>query len=662
MIIKSVELKNIRSYLDEKIEFPSGSTLLAGDIGTGKSTILLAVEFALFGFRKGEVSGSDILRHGKDNGSVKLHFEIEGKDIIIERPIKRSRDSIAQENCSLSTNSVREELTPVELKSKVLDMFGYPQDMLKKNKPLFRFTVYTPQEEMKRILMDEEDRLDILRSIFGIDKYGTIRNNSRTFMTELRRMKTGLEGELKVMESDASRLDEIQQNKESLHSQLALHRSQLAEAAKEADEKKSEIDLLKKDFKDVNAVRHELTRKESELSAKKRRIEQIKSEINEADDRIRDYEQIIRQVPVPKPLENLRSELSGLEKRKEHLVAKKAILNEETYKLQKIYNEGVCGLCGQKVHNPEEFAMHIEEIKLRIDQITPEMEQISSSIVECKNVISSGEKIQQYAHLAKDLDERKLRLTSEADSVTKDMSSLDRDVEFLRPRTAGYEDLQEKISAAESAFYALQKNKSDAERIVARCEQQVEDLEKRINEIMAKMREAQKIKERIMRISDLLKWFEHFIDLMETMEKHVMFAIQKEFNQYFQNWFSVLMSEQLSVKIDQRFSPVIEQNSYITEYENLSGGEKTSVALAYRLALNKVVNDMINTIRTKNLLILDEPTDGFSTDQLDRIRDVINELNMKQIIIVSHEPKIDTYVDNVIKIHKENHVSKVSRF
>ena len=148
--------------------------------------------------------------------------------------------------------------------------------------------------------------------------------------------------------------------------------------------------------------------------------------------------------------------------------------------------------------------------------------------------------------------------------------------------------------------------------------------------------------------------------LMESMEKHVMLSIQKEFDGHFQKWFLLLMGDQLSVKINESFAPNIEQNGYLTEYENLSGGEKTSVALAYRLALNKVINDMTESIKTKGLMILDEPTDGFSSDQLDRIRDVISELKLRQIIIVSHEAKIDTYVENVIRIFKENHVSKVA--
>lgn len=139
-----------------------------------------------------------------------------------------------------------------------------------------------------------------------------------------------------------------------------------------------------------------------------------------------------------------------------------------------------------------------------------------------------------------------------------------------------------------------------------------------------------------------------------------MLKIYREFNELFQSWFDVLIEdENISVRLDDSFSPVVEQNGYETELENLSGGEKTSCALAYRLALNKVINDFIGEIKTKDLIILDEPTDGFSSEQLDKIRIVLEQLNMNQVIIVSHESKIESFVDKVIRINKEEHVSKV---
>jgi len=65
----------------------------------------------------------------------------------------------------------------------------------------------------------------------------------------------------------------------------------------------------------------------------------------------------------------------------------------------------------------------------------------------------------------------------------------------------------------------------------------------------------------------------------------------------------------------------------------------------------------LSKIKTKDLVILDEPTDGFSEQQLDKMREVLNELNVSQLLIVSHEQKIEGFVENVIKLKKELGVS-----
>ncbi|MBC7112261.1 MAG: AAA family ATPase, partial [Methanothermobacter sp.] len=72
MIIRSLELKNIRSYESGRVEFDDGVTLFEGDIGSGKTTLLLAVEFALFGL--GDQRGDSLLRATSNSGSVKLTF------------------------------------------------------------------------------------------------------------------------------------------------------------------------------------------------------------------------------------------------------------------------------------------------------------------------------------------------------------------------------------------------------------------------------------------------------------------------------------------------------------------------------------------------------------------------------------------------------------
>ena len=75
MILESIELENIRSYQKEKIEFPKGITLFEGGMGSGKSSILMGIEFALFG--TGSQKGDSLLSKNSKDGSITLCFSVD---------------------------------------------------------------------------------------------------------------------------------------------------------------------------------------------------------------------------------------------------------------------------------------------------------------------------------------------------------------------------------------------------------------------------------------------------------------------------------------------------------------------------------------------------------------------------------------------------------
>lgn len=154
-------------------------------------------------------------------------------------------------------------------------------------------------------------------------------------------------------------------------------------------------------------------------------------------------------------------------------------------------------------------------------------------------------------------------------------------------------------------------------------------------------------------------WLEqHFIPAVQDIERHVLQSINEEFNQLFQRWFSILMeTADISVEADSNFTPIISQSGYSLSVNSLSGGEKTSVALAYRLALNTMLKKIAGMDNA--LLILDEPTDGFGKEQLFRLRQVLNELNSAQIIMVSHERELESFADKIYRVTKDGNQSRI---
>ncbi|MBT3465111.1 SMC family ATPase, partial [archaeon] len=299
MILKSIKLNNIRSYKDISIEFPTGSVLLAGDIGAGKSTILLAIEFALFGIRRPDLPGNAILQHGKNTGEVILNLKIENKNISIKRTLKRQGKNIVQDKGYIIIDGKKTEGTTIELKSKILNLLGYPKELVSKSKSLiYRYTVYTPQEELKKILYEENEiRLNTLRTVFGIDKYKKIRENALIFNRELKRKKSEHLGsisdldekynqkkerlqQIKEIEIDTEKINpELKNLKEKRKSKKELIKK-VEEIISKISKYKNKIDILtnKIDFSNKRTliIRHEIKTNDEKIKTYSKKIEEIK--------------------------------------------------------------------------------------------------------------------------------------------------------------------------------------------------------------------------------------------------------------------------------------------------------------------------------------------------------------------------------------------------
>jgi exonuclease SbcC len=103
---------------------------------------------------------------------------------------------------------------------------------------------------------------------------------------------------------------------------------------------------------------------------------------------------------------------------------------------------------------------------------------------------------------------------------------------------------------------------------------------------------------------------------------------------------------------DSSFSPAAQIRGVWTPAEALSGGERTSLALAYRLALSRVVRSA-GHLRLGSLL-LDEPTDGFSPEQVESMGQLLEELGLPQILLVSHERELEGVAQRVVRVEKED--------
>jgi len=678
MQIKKIKLENIRSYVSQEIEFPEGSTLLQGDIGSGKSSVLLAIDFALFGIRKGELSGNALLRNGAERGSVELHFNVEDKDIVIKRNLRRGSSNISQESGFIYYDGIKREGTPVELKQKILEILNYPMEFLTKSKALiYKYTVYTPQEEMKYILTADKDvRLDTLRKVFGIDKYKRIKENAKIITGKIRERGKEMAGRIFDLEEKKKDFLEKDRKLKETNAELFKIIPIVDDAKKKVENIKSKVDELERDIEEFNRIKSELNVKEIELKKSVEEIENnekefrlLRNEIGRIEEETKDG---IREINIG----DKKADVSKVEKEMNEIISKLSEFNVRIGDSEKL-KESVKGLtncptCKQEVTQDHKKRIFDEE-EAKINAAKKNFDFYNNEkITKEKRLGVLRRELEGLVELKNRNDVMKVKLTNleekkkRKDFIQKSQERLKREIDVLKKEIFERSEKSKEFENTRESYYAFKERVEkaneelrDVEIKRAAIENEIKNIRDIVEELEKEIGMKEKIKNKLMGLTELSEWIDvNMHNLVDNIEKKVMVMIYYDFNELFQKWFGILVeNENLRINLDEEFTPLIEQNNHDIEYENLSGGEKTAAALAYRLSLNQVINNLVTEIKTKDLLILDEPTDGFSTEQLDRVKVVLDELNVKQVIVVSHEAKVESFVDNVISFDKKGHES-----
>ncbi len=685
MRLNWIYLKNIRSFLEQEIKFNKGTTLLSGDIGSGKSTVLMAICFALFGISKSNLSGNALLRNGENEGLVRLSFSIDDNEIIIERKLKRS-SSVVQLSGKITVNGKEEVKSPIELKQNILELLSYPKEYLTKSKDIiFYYTVFTPQEEMKAILLgDKELRLETLRKVFGIDKYSRINENLVIFSKALKSRRDELTGFILDLTLKENELNGLNKRRDELNLKLEPIKKNIEIKSEELRFTEGSIKELENKIKVLNELKNNLELNKKEIFMKKREfnslndeIKNIKLKVNSIEKELMGYKEL--------DIESLKKELliekgylGNLTLKKNEAMELIGVIKTKIRSAEDIVNQiktlDNCPLCLQQVlhsHKTNIFDQQFKIInngKIDLSRLVKELEKVSYEINKKENLILSLQENISKTEISKIKKNNLNELNELFETKSKKLVSLAKEINILEGKN---EILNKNISDSigiESEYSELKK-KFEIVRLTERdlmlkLQSVKSDIENNNNLIMRVEKEVElksKSKTKLDRIIGLINFFNDALpEIVNTIEKNVMVKLNREFNNFFQKFFSLLINiENINVKLDYEFTPQIVQNGHDIEYLHLSGGEKTALALAYRLALNKVLNTIYSTIKTNNLIILDEPTDGFSEEQLDKLRDVLVNLDSEQTIIVSHESKIESFVENIIKLEKIGHKSRV---
>ncbi len=334
MLIKSVELKNVKSYHHETIEFLEGINGICGQNGHGKSTILEAIGFTLFDFPPYKKI-DDFRRHGEKSGYVAV--TVEGKDEIDYTIYRKLGGSDYYIKTPVNEIKGKKDVT-YWIASNLLSNVRSPEDM----PSIFENAVGVPQGTFTTaFLLNPEPRKKIFDNILRVEEYKAAYNNLREVITAIEKTMDSMDRELIPLRTRTENYSLLRKERETLQ---------------------KEIDELKAQIKEINIELSSLNRRKEELTAKKAEVEALSSKINS---------ERVRLEEVTKHLERANSDL------KRAATARKIIDEllpaEELYKKE---NHALRELNGDRAKR-DKLKEDIAKLDLKINSLLEKLERTS---------------------------------------------------------------------------------------------------------------------------------------------------------------------------------------------------------------------------------------------------------------------------------------------
>jgi exonuclease SbcC len=554
----------------------------------------------------------------KNNNKVKLELKKESLEERIESDKKRV-ETIEQEFAEF-------ELELKDKNTKFEKLMEIKKPETKKSIPNIELEIKKFQKKNDELIKSESEKnsleIDInrLKEKFG-EKIQSDESSINSILNDLETEKESLE---KFADEISEKLDKVkgqqvqkQTLKESLQKEIEKFTS-LGNACPTCkqeiterhhhnlvDEKQNDVDALSKELETITDSFFESKKKSSEINQKLESYEHEIEEISKILPRIEEY--------------NSKSDR---------------------------YNQLDLGIIELKKNspygdNPVEYLTELKDELVRFEGVTAQMIQIADAKQKIEKTIVNH---QQEVDL---IDSQNSQRLSELEEIEKKLTSIDE---------------SEKISEKEDELNSMRKEILQVSSVIAATSENLKNQNKKVKENESKVIESKKWETKYKKFDQFGQWLEiFFIPTISQIEKQVLLSILQNFNETYTRWYSILVEDPTKEsRIDENFTPIINQDGYDQEIGYLSGGEKTSIALAYRLTLNSLIRKETESMKS-NLLILDEPTDGFSKNQLGKIREILDELKSEQIVLVSHEKELETYVDNILYVSRENGISKISK-
>jgi len=678
-MIHSIELIDFLAHHDTKLDFSNDATVFVGQNGAGKSSIIDAITFSLFGAHTRK-NNKSLIRRGANKSLVKVDFSANGKNYRTVRQIDAKGTLTAQ---FLEKNG--EDFIPIaegERKQFGESMTEEVEKVLGINFQKLKIASIVQQGELNSIIKAKPKEFkELLNTIIGIDRLDVAVESMKEVLKEFRKdiqTKHGFDDtQIELLEN---RMNEFQN--EITNSKPMMKKLEEEKQVRETKIIQIEQEVEKDSVKEIQ-LRELEDQKEELVSYAKETIKKIQRDVMEEERKVNEckgcFSIVSKRGEIESRLFKLEEELQTISKELVESEKKKIRFEEQGEFANRLeLKDGKCPVCDSKVDhlNPLFQKEHLEEEIKTLDrkisqtkekqvELEDSIEKINDELREAENAdiklkthnISTETELEQIAATIKEKVKKikDIPITINSGQLLE-ASSIDAHAKMKYEKIL---QIEKTTSGFNQDEFLLKKKDLIQNR------DRLRQIDQEFGAISNRIENAEQQLERNRIILDELHNVRKYVIELENIQKNV-YSIDGPVAKSLRSWALDIISEKASeyleklntkiqrISLSQKTRDVnitCYARSTMLELESLSGGEQVSIALSLRLGMAHLLG-----ASNLNFMILDEPTTHLDSERrkalvgvLSQLASIRGEEASMQFIIISHDAEIfeDSSVENI---------------
>ncbi len=622
-MITKVILKNWRSHQNSTLGFSPGTNALIGIMGSGKSSILNAICFGLFGtnpeIQSRKLKLDELITNKptpKDLAEIEVFFKVDGTEYSVKRIIEKRKGTSYSE---LRVNGKLQEAPSTQRVNELVEK------IMKVDYELFSKAIYSEQNAMDYFLtIPKGQRMRKIDELLMIDKFERARSNTISLINRIIERKSAMESSLtnvnmtelqNTIDNLKSSVENIVNEKVQIEKnikQISLERATLEKELQTFYKTKDNFDTLKREEIAFSSAINEIasTLKKLEESLKGVNGDDIEKNIKSFSDISTKLEQTFaeRQEEYHKLAEQFSKAKAEAEMYKRETISRLQNELEEKLQLQRDANKfkkqiggSVDKIMEEKKKLVEKYVGKMEAMRIKIEDATNIIDQLSSIKAKCpicEAKITEARKIiliKQKKVQVKDLYEEMEHAAKQKQMSEQDLKDLEMSIVKLNRILDEIENLdaiKSNLENAEHIYKVLEESSLKLEKEIKTTRIDLEKMSKTLSETRSEKQKYDLISLQMKdyetkksRINELIRQRDEINRHLQTLEKLVtgkesssletslrnLVGQERELMAKLAALDQILLEREVRLKeLDSTFTKTTKERQNIKKFEDLS--------------------------------------------------------------------------------------------